>query len=53
LAAAKEAGLKGDAKIAEYSSILEGVKRDFLVQIEGIAPSYREQTDKLKKKVYI
>ncbi|KAJ1418633.1 hypothetical protein B484DRAFT_433928, partial [Ochromonadaceae sp. CCMP2298] len=51
LQASNDIVLRLEAKNAQYAAMLEEVKKDFQLQVESIAPSYREQTDKLKKKM--
>ncbi len=51
LKAAKDAHGRLESRNAEQALQMETMKKDFLTQLESLAPSYREQSEKFKKKM--
>jgi chromosome segregation ATPase len=51
LAASKAANARLEQRHAEHQSEVEALKRDFARQVESIAPSYREQSEKYVKRM--
>lgn len=53
LKAAKDAHCRPESRNAEQAQQIEAMKKDFLTQLESLAPSYREQSEKFKKKMSV
>jgi len=51
LKAAKDANVRLEQRNAEQNAQIDAIKKDFVRQLEGIAPSYKEQTEKFTKKM--